>query len=241
MPPLPCIFEHQRSSVTSSLLLCPFECNCSPVTPPLCFFERNCSSVAPTVSIQAPALAHHPGPRRVFSSTTVRVHPHCINSSATVRPSVSPPLYPFERNRSSVAPTVSIRAPALARHSRHVLLSATARRSHPLHLFGCQRSPVTPTMSFRAQPLVYRPRRIYSSPSACLAVSFRAQPLVYRPRCIYSSASTRPLAPPCLFERNRSPDTWHLLATCMRARACTPAITRPCLVLSQVLAVSMLT
>ena len=136
----------------------------------------------------------------------------------------SPPLYQFEHNHSPIciAPAVSVRVQPLVCHPYCVYSSATAHQSHPLHLFRCQRSPVTPTMSFQAQPLIYHPCRIYLSPSACLAVSFQAQPLVYCPHCIYSSTSTRPLAPPCLFERNHSPNTWHLLATCMHAHNHSP-------------------
>ena len=118
---------------------------------------------------------------------------------------------PHRVHLSASTPAVSFRVQPLVYHPHHIYSAATACVSPPLHLSERNRSLVTPTISIRAPVLA--PRRVFSRTTARVSS-----------RCIYSSASTRSLAPPCLFERNRPPDARHLRAYC----------TCPRLVLSQV-------
>ena len=136
------------------------------LSPPPCLFERNRSSVAHTMSIQAPAPAHHP--RHVFLSIATRA---------------SPPLSLFKHQHLPVTLAVSLRAQLLVYHPHCTYLSATtcisplphptARLSPPPCLFECQGSPITPTMLFEGNHLCI-----------ALTVSIQAQPLASLPHCI---------------------------------------------------------
>ena len=161
-------------------------------------------------------LARHP--RCVFSSAIAHPSPHRVYPSASTRPSPLPWL--FECNRSLVTPTVSIRAPALARHSCHVFLSATARVSPPLCLFERNRSPVAPrppglsecnhscipcAISIRAPALARWPHRVYSSATACLTHATR----------MHIALSPRPVTGTCMCSPYESEHRIHIFVALM--------------------------
>ena len=145
--------------------------------------------------------------------------PCCIYSSATAH--LSPPPCLFERNCSCIAPTVSICAQLLTGHLRQIYSSASARWSHQPCLFERNRSYIAPPYLFEC----------YARPPPCL---FEHNCLCIASAVSNLSAGTHPLALPCLFERNRSPEARHSLATSMCTCACMPAVVRPRPVPSQV-------